>query len=39
MPGDELIYSIKQCLSRFEHDLQNHFQKIVVRFHLRSVTA
>ena len=26
------IYSIKQGLSRFEHDLQNDFHTIVVRF-------
>ena len=39
MPGDELLYSIKQGLSRFEHDLQNDFHTIVVRFLVRSVTA
>ena len=33
------IYSIKQGLSRFEHDLQNDFHMIVVRFQVRSVTA
>ena len=36
MPGDELIYSIKQGLSGFEHDLQNDFHAIVVRFQVRS---
>ena len=36
MPGDELIYLIKQGLSRFEHDLQNDFHTIVVRFQVRS---
>ena len=30
------IYSIKQGLSRFEHDLQNDFHTIVVRFQVRS---
>ena len=30
------IYSIKQGLSRFEHDLQNNFHTIVVRFQVRS---
>ena len=39
MPGDELIYSIKQGLSRFEHDLQNDFHTIVVRFQVRSITV
>ena len=39
MPGDELIYSTKQGLSLFEHDLQNDFHTIVVRFQVRSVTA
>ena len=29
------IYSIKQGLSRFEHDLQNNFHTIVVRFQVR----
>ena len=33
------IYSIKQGLSRFEHDLQNDFYTIVVRFQVRSVTT
>ena len=33
------IYLIKQGLSRFEHDLQNNFHTIVVRFQIRSVTA
>ena len=33
------IYSIKQRLSWFEHDLQNDFNTIVVRFQVRSVTA
>ena len=33
------IYSIKQGLSRFEHDLQNDFHTFVVRFQVRSVTA
>ena len=32
------IYSIKQGLSRFEHDLQNDFHTIVVRFQVRSST-
>ena len=31
-----LIYSIKQGLSRFEHDLQNDFHTIVVQFQVRS---
>ena len=39
MPGDELIYSTKQGLSRFEHDLQNNFHTIVVRFKVRSSTV
>ena len=39
MPGDELIYSIKQGLSRFEHDLQNDFHTIVVRFQVLSSTV
>ena len=39
MPGDELIYSIKQGLSRFEHDLQNDFHTIVVRFQVGSSTV
>ena len=30
------IYSIKQGLSRFEHDLQNDFHTIVVRFQVWS---
>ena len=30
------IYSIKQCLSRFEHDLQTDFHTIVLRFQVRS---
>ena len=33
------IYSIKQDLSQFEHDSQNDFHTIVVRFQVRSVTA
>ena len=33
------IYSIKQGLSRFEHDLENDFHTIVVWFQVRSVTA
>ena len=33
------IYSIKQGLSRFEHDLQNDFHTIVVRFQVRSSTV
>ena len=33
------IYSIKQGLSRFEHDLQNDFHTIVVRFQVRSCTV
>ena len=32
MPGDELIFSIKQGLSWFEQDLQNNFHTIVVWF-------
>ena len=32
------IYSIKQGLSRFEHDLQNDSHTIVVRFQVRSST-
>ena len=32
------IYPIKQGLSRFEHDLQNDFHRIVVRFQVRSST-
>ena len=39
MPEDELIYWIKQGLSQFEHDLQNDFHTIVVRFQVQSVTA
>ena len=39
MPGDELLYSIKRGLSRFEHDLQNDFHTIVVRFQVRSSTV
>ena len=30
------IYSIKECLSRFEHDLQNDFHLLVVRFQVWS---
>ena len=33
------IYSIKQGLSRFEHDLQNGFHTIVVRFQVQSSTV
>ena len=33
------IYSIKQGLSWFEHDLQNDFHTIVVRFQVLSSTA
>ena len=33
------IYSIKQGLSRFEHDLQNDLLTIVVRFQVRSSTV
>ena len=33
------IDSIKHGLSRFEHDLQDDFYIIVVRFQVRSVTA
>ena len=33
------IYSIKQGLSRFEHDLQNDFHTIVVRLQVRSSTV
>ena len=33
------VYSIKQGLSRFEHDLQNDFHTIVVWFQVRSVTT
>ena len=33
------MYSIKQGLSRFEHDLQNNFHTIVVRFQVRSSMA
>ena len=39
MSGNELIYSIKQGLSRFEHDLQNDFHTIVVRFQVQSSTV
>ena len=39
MPGDEVIYSIKQGLSQFEHNLQNDFHTIVVRFKVRSSTV
>ena len=43
MPGDEMIYWIKQGLSQFEHDLHNDFHTIVVqfkvRFQVRSITA
>ena len=39
MPVDKLIYSIKQGFSRFEHDLQNDFHTIVVRFQVRSSTV
>ena len=38
MPGDELIYLLKQGLSRFEHDLQNDFHTIAVPFQVRSST-
>ena len=34
-----LIHSIKQGLSRSEHDLQNDFYTIVVRFQVRSSTV
>ena len=33
------VYSIKQGLSRFEHDLQNDFQTVVVWFQVRSSTV
>ena len=33
------IYSIRQGLSGFEHNLQSNFHKIVERFQVRSVTA
>ena len=33
------IYSIKQGLSLFEHDLQSDFHTNVVRFQVQSVTA
>ena len=33
------IFSIKQGLSRFEHDLQNDFHTIIVRFQVRSSTV
>ena len=33
------IYSVKQGLSRLEHDLQNDFHTIVVRFQLRYSTV
>ena len=33
------IYSIKLGLSRFEHDLQNDFHTIDVRFQVRSSTV
>ena len=33
------IYSIKQGLLRFEHDLQNDFHTIVLRFQVRSSTV
>ena len=33
------IYTIKQGLSWFEHDLQNDFHTIVVRFQVRSSTV
>ena len=33
------IYSIRQGLSRFEHDLQNDFHTIAVRFQVRSSTS
>ena len=39
MPGDELIYSIKQGLSRFDQDLPNNFHTIVVRFQVLSSTV
>ena len=38
MPGDELIYSFKQGLSRFEHNLQSDFHTTVVRFQVPSRT-
>ena len=38
MPWDELIYSFKQGLSRFEHNLQSDFHMTVVRFQVRSRT-
>ena len=39
MPGDELIYLIKQGLSHFEQDLPNDFHRIVVQFQVRSSTV
>ena len=39
MPGDELIYSIKQGLSWFEQELQNKFHTIVVWFQVRPSTV
>ena len=39
VPGDDSINSIKQGLSRFEHDLQNDFHSNVVRFQVRSSTV
>ena len=33
------IYSVKQDLSRLEHDLQNDFHTIVVRFQVRDSTV
>ena len=39
MPGDELIYSIKQGLSRSEQDLPNDFHTTVVRIQVRSSTV
>ena len=33
------IYSIKHSLSRFEHDLQNDFHPIVVRFQVQFITV
>ena len=36
MSNKARMYSIKQGLSRYEHDLQNDFHMIVVRFQIRS---
>ena len=38
-PNKARIYSIKQGLSRFEHNLRNYFHTIVVRFQVRSSTV